>query len=131
MGKRKKKKRLSGVLSKHRRGFGFVKCDRFDSDIFISADSMNGAMNDDEVEVDLIPEYLWRESPEGIITKILNRKTSEVVGTFEKSKKFGFVVPDSKKYREDIFIRKKDFSGAKKGDKVVAQITKYPDKHNN
>lgn len=131
MGKRKKKKRLSGVLSKHRRGFGFVKCGGFDSDIFIAADSMNGAMNDDEVEVDLIPEYLWRESPEGIITKILNRKTSEVVGTFEKSKKFGFVVPDSKKYREDIFIRKKDFSGAKKGDKVVAQITKYPDKHNN
>lgn len=131
MAKRKKRKKLSGVLIKHRRGFGFVKCEGMDQDIFIAADSMNGAMNNDEVEIDLIPEYLWRQSPEGIVTKILSRKTAEVVGTFEKSKKFGFVVPDSKKYREDIFIRKKDFSGAKKGDKVVAQITRYPDRHNN
>ena len=53
-----------------------------------------------------------------------------MVGTFDKSKKFGFVIPESKKQKEDIFIRKKDFSGAKKGDKVVVQITRYPDQHN-
>ena len=58
------------------------------------------------------------------------RDTTEVVGTFDKSKKFGFVIPESKKQKEDIFIRKKDFSGAKKGDKVVVQITRYPDQHN-
>ena len=91
---------------------------------------MHGAMNGDEVEIDLIPEYLWRDSPEAIITKVLHRNTTEVVGTFDKSKKFGFVIPESKKQKEDIFIRKKDFSGAKKGDKVVVQITRYPDQHN-
>ena len=82
------------------------------------------------MEIDLIPEYLWRDSPEAIITKVLSRNTTEVVGTFDKSKKFGFVIPESKKQKEDIFIRKKDFSGAKKGDKVVVQITRYPDQHN-
>lgn len=91
---------------------------------------MHGAMNGDEVEIDLIPEYLWRDSPEAIITKVLHRNTTEVVGTFDKSKKFGFVIPESKKQKEDIFIRKKDFSGAKKGDKVVVQIIRYPDQHN-
>ena len=40
------------------------------------------------------------------------------------------MIPESKKQKEDIFIRKKDFSGAKKGDKVVVQITRYPDQHN-
>ena len=49
---------------------------------------------------------------------------------FEKSKKFGFVIPESKKFKEDIFIRKKDFSGAQRGDKVVVSITKYPDRYN-
>ncbi len=130
MAKKKKRKNLTGILSKHRRGFGFVTCEGLEKDVFISADSMGGAMNGDKVEVDLIPEYFWRDSPEGIITKVLSREITEVAGTFEKSKKFGFVVPEGKKLNEDIFIRKKYFSGAKKGDKVVAQIIRYPDRHN-
>ena len=130
MAKKKKRNVIQGTITKHRKGFGFVVSDDIDKDIFISAPSMNGAMNGDEVEVDLIPDYLWRESPEGIITKILKRNTVEVVGTFEKSKKFGFVIPESKKFKEDIFIRKKDFSGAQRGEKVVVSITKYPDRYN-
>lgn len=130
MAKKKKRHVYTGILSKHRKGFGFVSCEEIEEDIFVSAASMGGAMNGDEVEIDLIPDYLWRQSPEGIITRVLNRKTIEVVGTFDKNKKFGFVVPDGKKYREDVFVRKKDFSGAQRGDKVVAYITKYPDKYN-
>lgn len=130
MAKNKRRKIHIGILEKNRRGFGFVKCDELEKDIFISAASMNGAMNGDEVEVDLIPEHLWKDSPEGIITNVLKRNTVEVAGTFEKSKKFGFVVPESRRQKEDIFVRKKDFSGAKKGDKVVVHITKYPDRKN-
>ena len=130
MAKKKKRKMHTGILSKHPRGFGFVTCEDIEKDVFIAAGSMGGAMNGDEVEVDLIPEYLWKQSPEGIIVKVLSRKTEEVAGTFEKSRKFGFVVPESRKYREDIFIRKKDFAGAQRGDKVVARITKYPDHEN-
>ena len=130
MAKKKKRDIYSGIVEKNRRGFGFVKCEEMDRDIFVSAASMNGAMNGDEVEVDLMPEYLWKDSPEGIVTRIISRNTVEVVGTFEKSKKFGFVVPESKRQKEDIFVRKKDFSGAKRGDKVVVQIIKYPDRKN-
>ena len=130
MAKKKKRKMHTGILSKHPRGFGFVTCEDIEKDVFIAAGSMGGAMNGDEVEVDLIPEYLWKQSPEGIIVKVISRQTEEVAGTFEKSRKFGFVVPESRKYREDIFIRKKDFAGAQRGDKVVARITKYPDHEN-
>lgn len=128
--KKKKRDVLTGTLSKHRKGFGFVTCEDIEQDIFIAPDSMGSAMDGDIVEIDLIPDYLWRNSPEAIITKVISRKTTEVVGTFQKSKKFGFVIPESRKYREDIFVRKKDFSGAQRGDKVVVQITKYPDRHN-
>lgn len=130
MAKKRKGHVLTGTLSKHRKGFGFVMCDDIEQDVFIAPDSMGSAMDGDEVEIDLIPSYLWRNSPEGIITKVMTRKTTEVAGTFEKSKKFGFVIPEGGKYREDVFIKKKDFSGAQRGDKVVAQITRYPDKHN-
>lgn len=130
MKKRKRRPEIAGTLSKHKKGFGFVITEDGGEDIYISAKCINGAMNGDEVLVDLIPEYLWGSSREGIIIKVLKRNTTEVVGTFEKSKRFGFVIPDQKKGGEDIFIRKKDFSGAQRGDKVVVQITRYPDKEN-
>lgn len=130
MKKIKKRPEITGTLSKHRKGFGFVLTEDEEKDIYISARSMHGAMDGDLVLADLIPQHLWGSSPEGIITKILQRNTTEVVGTFEKSKRFGFVVPEGKNRGEDVFIRKKDFSGAQRGDKVVVQITRYPDQEN-
>ena len=132
--KNRKKERpaVTGILSKHKKGFGFVIPDEgsFDRDIFISPSDMNGAMEGDRVEVDLIPEYLWEQSPQGIITKVTDRKLKEVAGFFDKGKKFGFVVPVDRKHNEDIYIPKKAFSGAKSGDIVVAAITGYPDRKN-
>lgn len=130
MKKKKKRPEIAGTLSKHKRGFGFVRTEDGEGDIYISARSIHGAMDGDRVLVDLIPQALWGSSREGIIIKILQRNTMEVAGTFEKSKKFGFVIPDGKKGGEDIFVRKKDFSGAQRGDKVLVRITKYPDKEN-
>ena len=132
--KNRKKQRpaVTGILSKHIFGFGFVIPDEgsFDRDIFISPSDMNGAMEGDRVEVDLIPEYLWEQSPQGTITKVTDRKLKEVAGFFDKGKKFGFVVPVDRKHNEDIYIPKKAFSGAKNGDIVVAAITGYPDRKN-
>ena len=132
--KNRKKQRpaVTGILSKHKKGFGFVIPDEgsFDRDIFISPSDMNGAMEGDRVEVDLIPEYLWEQSPQGTITKVTDRKLKEVAGFFDKGKKFGFVVPVDRKHNEDIYIPKKAFSGAKNGDIVVAAITGYPDRKN-
>ena len=128
MSKKNRRPVITGTLSKHKRGFGFVITEDESLDIFISKRSMNGAMNGDVVAVDMIPEEFWGGSPEGIITKVLERKTTEVVGTFQKNKKFGFVVPEGRKGREDVYINKSDFSGAQSGDKVVAVITKYPEK---
>ena len=51
-----------------------------------------------------------------------------VVGTFKKSRNFGFVVPDNKKLGTDIFVSKKHFMKAKNNQKVVVQITKLPQK---
>lgn len=127
MGK-KKKSFLRGTLEKNKRGFGFVITEDKDDkeDIFIKAKNLGEAMNKDLVEVMLIDSYEQKGKREGIITGIIKRNISEVVGTFQKNKSFGFVVPSSKKINEDIFIRKKFFSGAQEGDKVVAKITSYP-----
>lgn len=53
--------------------------------------------------------------------EILNKK---IIGTYEKGRNFGFVVPDFKKLPTDIYISKKNNKKAKNGQKVLAQVTK-------
>ncbi len=129
--KKRKEELISGILSKHKKGFGFVipETDQ-GGDVFISPNSINDAMNGDSVVVRLLPPGETSRTREGVIQQILTRAATEIVGTFEKSKRFGFVVPDDRRFNDDIFIMKKDFNGAHTGDKVVVKITKYPERGN-
>jgi len=65
---------------------------------------------------------------EGEIIRIVRRANLQLVGTFETSKHFGFVVPDDARLNQDIFIPKDDWNGAKSGARVTVEITKWPDK---
>lgn len=117
-----------GILEKTRTGFGFVRQEE-GRDIFVRRSNMAGAMHGDTVQVDLLPEYLWERSREGVVDKVLVRANREVVGTFQKNKRFGFVVADDKRNNDDVFVKKSDFRGAQSGDKVVVKITRYPEKN--
>lgn len=59
-------------------------------------------------------------------SKIFELEKDTIVGTYQKSRNFGFVIPDDKKLGTDIFISKKDNLKAKNNQKVVVQITKMP-----
>ncbi len=59
-------------------------------------------------------------------SKIFDLEKDTIVGIFQKSRNFGFVVPDDKKLGSDIFISKKDCMKAKNNQKVVVKITKMP-----
>lgn len=50
----------------------------------------------------------------------------QIVGTYQKSRNFGFVVPDDKKLGTDIYVSKKNALKAKNNQKVVVEITKQP-----
>ena len=119
---------IIGVFNAHERGFGFVtpEGDEEQKDIFIPAKSVNGALNEDVVEVEIVDES--GKSKEGKVVKIIRRGKDTLVGTFQNSRNFGFVVPDDKKFGSDIFISKKHFGKARNNHKVVVKITKYPEK---
>lgn len=53
----------------------------------------------------------------------------KIIGTFQKNKSFGFVIPDSRKIPMDIFIPKRNFNGAKNNEKVIVEITKQAQKN--
>lgn len=117
----------TGKFIANAKGFGFVETEELETDIFIGEMDMKGAMHGDTVEV-RIRTYRGGKRPEGVIVKILERGVTEVVGTFQRRKKFGFVVSDNQKILQDIFIPLEAINGALDGQKVVAEITVYAEK---
>ena len=117
---------IKGVFRGNEKGFGFVKIDGQDEEIYISRGNTKDAVNGDEVLIKIIDDTVEGNRKEGKIVKTINHKRNEIVGTFTKRKNFGFVVPDDREFNTDIFISKKGFNKAKNNQKVVVKITKFP-----
>ena len=79
-------------------------------------------------------EYRMPKTPKKPKVTILSEEEKEeilnkrFIGTYEKGKNFGFVVPDFKKLPTDIYIPKKNAKKAKNGQKVLVEVTKLPGK---
>lgn len=123
---------IVGRLQGHNKGFGFVISDITDiEDVFIPANFMNGAMNEDRVVARINQNTTSTRKAEGEIIKILKRANKEIVGTYEDSRNFGFVIPDDNRINLDVYISKADRNKANHGDKVVCEIIEWPDQRRN
>ncbi|WP_333657434.1 ribonuclease R [Tissierella praeacuta] len=123
---------VAGILEGHERGFGFViPNDKARKDIFIPAENMNGAMHGDRVIANIIRRQEIDRREEGEIIRVLERNNKTIVGTFEDNRNFGFVVPDDHKIGYDVFIPKAHTKGAKTNQKVVVEITTWPEPRRN
>ncbi len=120
------KESLTGVFTSHPRGFGFVTVEGEPEDIFIPAPYTGGAFHKDVVKVKISREsHEEGKRKEGVVLKVLERGTKTLVGTFMKSKSFGFVRPDDAHYGQDVFISKKNCDAAMNNDKVVVELLSY------
>ena len=115
---------LVGTFISHQKGFGFVEVDGREEDLFIPEGKINGAYHLDTVEVALLPRHGGKRQ-EAKVVKILERGTETIVGTYQKNRSFGFVIPDNRKLAEDIFIPAECSKGAVDGHKVVVELTDY------
>ena len=126
---------LTGKISRHPKGFGFLISENHDQeDLYIHASDLGGALNGDKVIARIKRPAGFdartgtKFRAEGEVIRILQRNVQHVVGTFENSKHFGFVIPDDKKFGSDIFISKENFNGARNGMKVLVEIINWPQK---
>ena len=117
-----------GIFRRNQRGFGFVKLENRDDEIYISKENTNNALNGDRVIIEILEEKNKIKNAEGKIKRIVKHEKDTVVGTFQNNKTFGFVVPDDRSFGTDIFISKSNFGKARNNHKVLVQITKYPQK---
>lgn len=121
---------VTGVLSVHPDGFGFVTPEqKEDGDIFIPPRALKGAIHGDRVVVRI--EHTKGRRREGSVIRILERRTTRLVGTFRRGENISIVIPEDERFTFEVAIPKKSALKARNGDAVVAEIVNYlPDGRN-
>ena len=120
----------TGIFSAHHRGFGFVTIEGRDGDLFVPPDDTGDAMDGDTVQV-IIDENGRGGRAEARVLKVLKHANETLIGTFEKNKSFGFVIPDNPRIKMDIFIPQGKENGAVSGHKVVVKLDTYATRNKN
>lgn len=127
---------LVGEFMPTQRGFGFVRAEGEEEDVFISEAHCSNAFPGDTVKVRLTGQggHHGRRK-EGEIIQVIRRKTERIVGTFSRNKNVTFVIPDNSRLNKDIYIPKGSTLDAVDGHKVVVEVsdfgsdTKSPEGH--
>lgn len=120
-----------GYIQGNPRGFAFlIPEDPGEEDVFIPLEGLNGAMHNDKVIV-RIERHRPGAKREGEVIRILDRANKNIVGRFEFYGNYGFVVPDDPKLYQDVFVPRDKMAGAREGQKVVVDITRWPEARRN
>ncbi len=99
-------------------------------DVQISPINTHHALHGDTVKVLMFPRRKMHK-PEGQVVEILQRARRRFVGIIQKQDRFAFMVSDNKTMVVDIFIPLNDLGGAQDGDKVLVEMTDWPERMNN
>ena len=106
-------------------------------DILIKPGDTNHALHGDKVRVRMFPQRKMHK-PEGQVVEILERARTRFVGIIQMTvnpdtgqDRFAFMVSDNRTMTVDIFIPLEDLAGAVNGEKVLVEMTDWPDRMNN
>ena len=99
-------------------------------DVLISANNTHHALHGDTVKVLMFPQRKMHK-PEGQVVEVLKRARTRFVGIIQKQDRFAFLISDSRTMVVDIFIPLNELNGAQDGEKVVVEMTDWPERMNN
>lgn len=115
---------IEGEFQMTQRGAGFLLTDKGESDVYISPQHVNHALNGDRVRVAITKRTATKL--EGHVVEVLQRERTQFVGTLDVHPKFAFFIPDNQRNGIDIYVPKEKLNGAKHQDKVLVRITAWP-----
>lgn len=122
---------VTGVYESTKRGFGFVVVEGRPDDIYIKQEDSNNAFHMDKVKVVILSESKSGRRATGKVVSVLEHQIKSIVGYYQKSKNYGFVVPDNAKIDCDIYVPQEKSMGAVTGHKVVVKLKSYGEKGRN
>ncbi|MGC8864944.1 MAG: ribonuclease R [Bacteroidales bacterium] len=117
---------ITGTVDMKQTGKAYVMSDETGEDVYISAANTGRALHGDKVRVFLFPRRPGRKL-EGQIVEILQRAKTTFVGTIQLSTKYAFFIPDNSSVAVDFFIPLENTGGARNGEKVVVELTEWPE----
>lgn len=118
---------VAGKLQMKARGFGFVIPDTDgETDVYIPATEMNGAMSGDRVLARVENSGKGGPHREGVIAKVVDRANERIVGRMTIYPKHAFVHPIDKRFQQDILIPKDEIHDGHDGYIVVVELTSFP-----
>lgn len=110
------------------RGYGFCIPADGGADFFVPAENVHGAMHGDSIWVRKADTLSRNGSAEAEVVMVAVRAQRRIVGSFERDAQGNaYVVPDESRLSGDLLVMRGEEGGAKDGDKVVAEISQYPD----
>lgn len=120
---------ISGHMVRDR-GTAWVTPDDGSEEVMIPEKYIHRALNGDYVKV-MVFAKRPRRPLEGEIVEVLERSNERFVGVLEMFGDSAFFISESRKLANDIFISKEKLNGAKNGQKVIVQITDWPERAKN
>jgi ribonuclease R len=121
---------ITGILSLHRDGFGFVAPDGpgggTGGDLYVPIRYLGGGMDGDKVQL-AVTRSRRGESREGRVVKVLERSVRELVGVYRFGRKHGVLLPLRRKERTAFEVLRGTSGGAEDGQLVVGRIDDYPE----
>jgi ribonuclease R len=121
---------ITGIIDMKPTGKAFLISDETTEDVLITPNNTNRALNGDKVKVHIFPGRKDRRT-EGEVIEIIERSKTKFVGILQSSGKFSFVVPDNVSMPVDIFIPRENINSAKNGEKVMVEISDWPESAKN
>lgn len=121
---------IEGTIKRSRNGKNYLNPDDGGAPIFIAERNSGHAMDGDRVRVMHSAKKAFSD-PEGEVVEVLEHSDNTYVGVLEVEKNYAFLITDSKKLANDIFIPKDKIHGAKSGQKVVVRIVEWPTRSKN
>ncbi len=115
---------MTGTLSVHRDGYGFVTPEGGGEDIFVPARFLRENLHGDRVEVNLVPSR-YGNRREGRIVRTVERGTTTVIGRYQLQGRYASVVPDDGRLPM-LSIPAGAAGRAREGETVVAELASYP-----
>ncbi len=115
-----------GRVDSTRTGTAYIEIEGREEDIFVSAKNLGTASHGDLVEIRYwIPR--GRRKPEGEVVQVLERASDQFVGELWFRKQNAFVVPTRVDVNMEVQVDIDDLMGAEEKDRVVVQVTQWPD----
>ena len=121
---------VTGTIDMKQSGKAYVIPESGSEDIQIAPNNTHHALHGDTVRVLMFPQRKMHK-PEGQVVEILKRAKTRFVGVIQKQERFAFMVSDSRTMPVDIFIHSDDLGGAENGEKVLVEMTDWPERMNN